>query len=151
MGVVPWLATHDELERHVANEISCGHDRPGREAVEDLKPKHGAASSSTHHLIVRILHFTAGEQCAAIHHGIRGWRIALAMKTRQDGGCFGVSTIQSWVSHFCQRWNTRTGQARVYIAILSPANLMLNGAVDLKDTDFGIIHRSMSDSDDRGV
>jgi serine/threonine protein kinase len=68
-----------------------------------------------------------------------------SLKTKQPGGCFGVSEIARWVGHFCLALDYAHRQARVVHRDLKPANLMINSRGDLKITDFGI-SRSLSDS-----
>jgi serine/threonine protein kinase len=144
MGVV-WLAHDDELVRHVAMKFLPDMIVRDREAVEDLKRETRRSLDLTHHHIVRIYDFTQDEQCAAIIMEYVDGESLSALKTRQDGGCFSISTIQSWVGHFCQAMEYAHRQARVVHRDIKPANLMVNGRGDLKVTDFGI-SRSMSDS-----
>jgi serine/threonine protein kinase len=144
MGIV-WLAHDDELKRNVAMKFLPDMIIRDREAVEDLKRETRRSLDLTHHHIVRIYDFTQDDSCAAIVMEYVDGDSLSALKTHQEGGCFGVSTIQNWVGHFCQAMDYAHRQARVVHRDLKPANLMVNGRGDLKVTDFGI-SRSMSDS-----
>ena len=144
MGVV-WLAHDDELRRDVAMKFLPDMIIRDREAVEDLKRETRRSLDLTHHHIVRIYDFKQDDQCAAIVMEYVDGESLSAMKTHQEGNCFGVSGVQNWVSHFCQAMDYAHRQARVIHRDLKPANLMVNGRGDLKVTDFGI-SRSMSDS-----
>src|SRR3954447_23494484 len=124
MGIV-WLAHDDELNRYVAMKFLPDMIVRDREAVEDLKRETRRSLDLTHHHIVRIYDFTQDDQCAAIIMEYVDGESLSAMKTQQGGGCFSVSGIQSWVSHFCQAMDYAHRQARVVHRDLKPANLMI--------------------------
>lgn len=144
MGIV-WLAHDDELIRYVAMKFLPDMLVRDREAVEDLKRETRRSLDLTHHHIVRIYDFTQDDMCAAIIMEFVDGETLSAMKSQQQGGCFGVSVVAPWVAHFTSALDYAHRQARVIHRDLKPANLMINSRGDLKVTDFGI-SRSMSDS-----
>ncbi len=144
MGIV-WLAHDEELMRNVAMKFLPDMIVQNREAVEDLKRETRRSLDLTHHHIVRIYDFTQDDSSAAIIMEYVDGESLSTLKTLQPGGCFGVSTIQTWAGHFCLAMDYAHRQARIVHRDLKPANLMVNGRGELKVTDFGI-SRSMSDS-----
>jgi len=144
MGIV-WLAQDEELQREVAMKFLPEMLTRDEEAINDLKRETRRSLDLTHHHIVRIYDLAQDGQSAAIVMEYVDGDSLSTMKTKQPGGCFGVSEIARWVSHFCQAMEYAHRQARVVHRDLKPANLMINGRGDLKVTDFGI-SRSLSDS-----
>ncbi len=144
MGIV-WLAYDEELQRDVAMKFLPEMLTRDEEAINDLKRETRRSLDLTHHHIVRIYDFTQdGESAAIVMEYVDGDSLS-TLKTRQPGGCFGVSEIARWVGHFCLALDYAHRQARVVHRDLKPANLMINSRGDLKVTDFGI-SRSLSDS-----
>jgi cell division protein FtsI (penicillin-binding protein 3) len=137
MGVV-WLAWAEHLEQHVALKFLPSFFADDLVALDDLKRETRRSLELTHHHIVRIHDFHFEDDVAAISmEYVEGETLRTLQRTRA-AQCFEVEEVKLWVAQLCAALGHAHDRAKIAHRDLKPGNLLINGAGELKVTDFGI-------------
>lgn len=136
-GIV-WLAYDDRLRQLVALKLLPESVGFGSSGSPDLLSRTGQSRPLTHPHIARIFDFLEERGAAAIAmEYVDGLTLAVLREQRR-AKCFGVREITPWVAALCDALAYAHECAGVIHLDLKPSNLMVNNALRLKITDFGI-------------
>ena len=147
MGIV-WLASDEELERHVALKFLPDLMIQDRTLLDQLKHETKRCLELTHSHIVRIYDFIHDERSGCISMEYIDGETLSYLRAEKEQKVFEPHEIPGWISQLCDALDYAHNHAKVIHRDLKPSNLMVNQRGDLKITDFGIA-RSLADSASR--